>query len=143
MVDSSEIGMGIAEGEAGERVVLKVWCCCPCRWMMDGWRRGRRNTDVDADVDADAGLDAMRRASCDAAPREREECIPIGSHQLGVVDWCQYRLEWKELQVGVNMTSERATSEVGLGLLKWPNYDRYEQMLRGRWILVIFRTWSR
>lgn len=88
---SEAAGMGIAEGgKAGEWVVLKVWwCCCPCpcRWR-DGWRRGRGrrkadvdvDVDTDADADADAGLNAMRRASCDAAPREREECIPMGSH---------------------------------------------------------------
>lgn len=72
-VDIVVVGIGMAEGERARRLVLKFFCW----WWVIRARLGTVDIDVDVDEDANVGFDAMRRASCDAAPRKREEGMPV------------------------------------------------------------------
>lgn len=73
--------MGIAVVDAARDAVVVNDKWCGLRWLME--RMGRWfGWVIDVDLDVDAAIDrAVRRASCDAALRRREETMP------GYIDW--------------------------------------------------------
>lgn len=89
-VSAGAAAMGIAGVDRGDGLVVKRR-----RAMWLSVRIGERigfDTDADADRDADTDtdFDAVRRTSCDAAPRRREEGMPvvelIGDRRLVVIE---------------------------------------------------------